>query len=307
MAESRLSVNDLVMPCFWQNGNGKREAIPSMPGIFRFSPDAFLNECERLIELGIKALAPFPAFDDSLKDKTASISRDKNNFYLKGIENLKRRFPEMLVFSDVAMDPYSPEGHDGLVENGKILNDETLPILAEMALAQAEAGSDFVAPSDMMDGRVGHLRKTLDRKGFSETGILSYTAKYASAFYSPFREALDSAPKEGDKKTYQMNPANAAEALREAELDAEEGADVLMVKPGLAYLDILHRLKSTVNLPLATYNVSGEYLMMRQAFGKEPAFYKNAVSEILTAFKRAGADVIFTYHATEVAEWLADS
>ncbi len=263
--ETMLSADDFIFPLFLLEGYGKKTEIPSMPGIFRFTEDLLLKEIEECLKLGIKGFDVFPVIDESLKDKMATRSYDPDFFYLKALKRIKQEFPEALIITDVAMDPYSSDGHDGIVEDGKILNDQTLEILGRMALAQAETGIDMVGPSDMMDGRVAHLRKVLDDAGSSSTGIMSYTVKYSSAFYGPFRDALDSAPKFGDKKTYQMNPANRDEALLEAQLDFEEGADVLMVKPALAYLDIISDLKTNFFVPIAAYNVSGEYSMVKAA------------------------------------------
>jgi porphobilinogen synthase len=237
-----------------------------------------------------------------LKDKVATYSFDEKNFYLTAAREIKKRFPESCLMSDVAMDPYSSDGHDGYVENGKIVNDITLPILAKMAVAQAEAGFDILGPSDMMDGRVGHIRRAVDEAGFYETSIMSYCAKYASGYYGPFREALDSAPKSGDKKTYQMDPANKWEALREAELDEMEGADFLMVKPALCYLDVIHILKEHSHLPISAYNVSGEYAMLKAAAQNGWIQYEKAMPEMLLSIKRAGADIILTYFAKEFAQ-----
>jgi porphobilinogen synthase len=249
----------------------------------------------------------FPAVDNKHKDKFASYSLDSNNFYLNAVRELKKEFPMAMFMSDVAMDPYSSDGHDGLVENGQIVNDETLPILAAMAVAQAEAGFDLIGPSDMMDGRVGEIRDALDANGFINVGIMSYTAKYASAFYGPFREALDSAPKSGDKKTYQMDPANIREAIREAQLDEEEGADFLMVKPALCYLDVIKTLKEYSTLPIAAYNVSGEYAMLKAAAERGWIDYERAMPEMLLSISRSGADVILTYFAKEYAQFIRNT
>ena len=261
-----------------------------------------LHEIESCLKLGIHSFVLFPGLEDHLKDADASYYYNERNFYLKAIKQIKARFPETSLISDVAMDPYSSDGHDGLVSQGKILNDETLPILGKMALAQANAGIDVIGPSDMMDGRVGFIRKELDEHGFQEVSIMSYTAKYASAFYGPFRDALESAPKEGDKKSYQMDPANKIEALREAQLDMTEGADFLMVKPALCYLDIVHLLKKEVCLPIAAYNVSGEYAMLKAAAQNGWLDYELSMQEMLLSIKRAGADIILTYAAKEFAE-----
>lgn len=275
-----------------------------MPGIFRQTEDYVLREVEACMKAGIRLFALFPAVDDSLKDKTATYASAKDNFYCRSIRAVKQHFPEALIMTDVAMDPYSSDGHDGLVENGKILNDETLPILARMAIAQAEAGADIIGPSDMMDGRVGYLRRALDENGFTGVSILSYTAKYASAFYGPFRDALSSAPKFGDKKTYQMDYRNAAEALREAVLDESEGADVLMVKPALAYLDVIQKLAQNTNLPVAAYQVSGEYAMIKAAATNGWLDEKRIVHETLSSIRRAGASIILSYFARQYAESL---
>lgn len=252
--------------------------------------------------LGLTSFVLFPAVPDELKDRTASYASKANNFYCESIRLVKERFPEAVIMTDVAMDPYSSDGHDGLVRDGKILNDETLPILAEMALAQAQAGADIIGPSDMMDGRIGYIRNHLDKNAFSEVAIMAYTAKYASAFYGPFRDALDSAPKFGDKKTYQMNPANKREALIEARLDYAEGADYLMVKPGLPYLDIIQLLNQNFDIPIAAYNVSGECAMLSAACQNGWLDFERAMPEMLLSFRRAGADVILTYFAKDFAK-----
>jgi porphobilinogen synthase len=286
-----------------ENGKNVKSAIPSLPGIYRFSTDTLLKEIEESVELGIASFVLFPAIDESLKDKTATYSYHEDNFYLKAATEIKKHFPQIMLMSDVAMDPYSSDGHDGYVdEDGNIINDITLPILGKMALAQAQAGFDILGPSDMMDGRVGYIREELDEAGFSDVGIMSYTAKYASAYYGPFRDALDSAPKAGDKKTYQMNPANKTEALREAALDAAEGADFLMVKPALCYLDIIHLLKQNFDLPITAYNVSGEYAMLKAACMNGWLDYEKAMPEMLLSMKRAGADGILTYFAKDFAK-----
>jgi porphobilinogen synthase len=255
--ETKLGVENLIYPIFLKDGSNIKEEVSSLPNNFRWSIDRLLPELEECLNLGITTFDIFPAVDESLKDKMASYSYAEDNFYLHAIRRIKETFPELTLMSDVALDPYSSDGHDGYVENGKILNDETLPILAKMALAQAQAGIDIIGPSDMMDGRVGVIREMLDSNGFTDVSIMSYTAKYASAFYGPFRDALNSAPKSGDKKTYQMNPANKREALLEGQLDFEEGADMLMVKPALCYLDIIHVLRENFSIPITAYNVSG--------------------------------------------------
>ena len=292
-------------PLFLLEGANRKSEVQSMPGIFRLSEDLMLKEIEACLKLGIRGFDIFPVVEDALKDKEASKGYEPDFFYLKSLKKIKDTFPEALVITDIAMDPYSSDGHDGLVEDGKILNDETLEILGRMALAQAETGIDMVGPSDMMDFRVGYIRNVLDEAGFTDTGIMSYTAKYASAFYGPFRDALDSAPKFGDKKTYQMNPANSDEAILEAQLDFQEGADVLMVKPALAYLDIIHKLKANFHVPVAAYNVSGEYSMIKAAGEKGWLDPEASMMESLLAIKRAGADIILTYFAKEASELLA--
>ncbi|WP_425636106.1 porphobilinogen synthase [Algoriphagus yeomjeoni] len=299
--ETSLSVKDLIFPLFLIEGSNKKIEVQSMPGIFRFSQDLLLKEIEECLKLGITAFDVFPAYPESLKDPVASESYNPETFYLKALREIKKQFPEVCLMSDVAMDPYSSDGHDGLVKDGKILNDETLEILARMSLAQADAGVDIIGPSDMMDGRVGYIRELLDESGFTDTSIMSYTAKYASAFYGPFRDALDSAPKFGDKKTYQMNPANSQEALIEGDLDTEEGADFLMVKPALSYLDIIKLLNDNFPLPIAAYNVSGEYSMIKASAEKGWIENDRAMLEVLLSIKRAGAKVILTYFAKEYA------
>jgi porphobilinogen synthase len=273
-----------------------------MPGIYRFSSDLMLKEIEECMKLGITSFDVFPAYPENLKNSIASESYNPETFYLKALREIKKQFPEVCLMSDVAMDPYSSDGHDGLVKSGKILNDETLEILGRMSLAQAEVGVDILGPSDMMDGRVGYIRSLLDENGFTETSIMSYTAKYASAFYGPFRDALDSAPKFGDKKTYQMNPANSKEALIEADLDLEEGADFLMVKPALSYLDIIKLLSDNYPVPIAAYNVSGEYSMVKAAAANGWLDSERAMLEILLSIKRSGAKIILTYFAKEFAK-----
>ena len=263
--EIQLLPQHLVQPLFLVDGKNKNNAIKSLPGMSQLSIDNALKEIESCLKVGVNSFILFPAVEDALKNKTATYSYSAKNFYLKAIVEFKKKFPECCLISDIAMDPYSSDGHDGYVENGKIVNDKTLPILAKMAIAQADAGIDILGPSDMMDGRVGYIREALDLKGYTETSIMSYTAKYASGFYGPFRDALESAPKAGDKKTYQMNPANKREALLEATLDYSEGADFLMVKPATVYLDIIHELKQNFPLPIAAYHVSGEFAMLKAA------------------------------------------
>ena len=304
--ETQVQLSDIVAPLFVVAGEGHREAIPSMPGQYRLSPDLILKKATYLFERGIGCVALFPALPAALKDDRAVESCNPDGLYPRTIALLKECLPQLQVMSDVAMDPYSSDGHDGWLDpaSGRILNDESLEILGAMALTQARAGSDVLGPSDMMDGRIGYLRDILDGNGFSEVSLMSYTAKYASAFYGPFREALDSAPKSGDKKTYQMDSANGREALREALLDQAEGADMLMVKPGLAYLDVLGSLRGKVTLPLAVYNVSGEYAMVKAAAERGWIEQDRVILEMLTAFKRAGADIILTYFAEDAVRLL---
>ena len=300
--ETHLQISNLVYPLFVVDGKGVKEEISSMPGNFRMSQDVVLKEIRECVKLGLTNFILFPAVAENLKDKVATYSYDPNNFYLKIARAIKNKFPDTCIISDVAMDPYSSDGHDGYVDDGQIVNDVTLPILAKMAVAQAQAGFDLIGPSDMMDGRIQVIREALDEAGFYTTGIMSYTVKYASAFYGPFRDALDSAPKAGDKKTYQMNPANKKEALIEAELDTAEGADFLMVKPALNYLDIIHLLKQNFDLPIAAYHVSGECAMLIAACQKGWLEYKKAMPETLLSIHRAGADVIITYFAKDFAK-----
>ena len=304
LAETQLGAQHLIYPIFLKDGKGIKDEVASLPNNFRWSLDMLLPEIEACLHLGIKTFDIFPAVDEALKDQMASYSWASDNFYLHAISAIKARFPEAIIMTDVAMDPYSSDGHDGLVQNGQILNDETLPILAKMTIAQAQAGADIIGPSDMMDGRVGYLRKALDADGFTDVSIMSYTAKYASAFYGPFRDALNSAPKLGDKKTYQMDPANKREALLEAQLDFEEGADMLMVKPALCYLDVIALLKENFPLPITAYNVSGECAMVYAAAQKGWLDYERAVGEMLLSMRRAGADGILTYFAKDFAQFV---
>ena len=302
--ETQLGVEHLIYPVFLKDGTNIKEEIPSLPNVYRWSIDLLLPEIEKCLELGIRVFDIFPVIEESLKDKRATLSYNPNNFYLKAIRLIKTTFPEVVLMSDVALDPYSSDGHDGLVEDGEIVNDKTLPILAKMSVAQAEAGIDIIGPSDMMDGRVGVIREALDKNGFTETSIMSYTAKYASSFYGPFRDALNSKPKSGDKKTYQMNPANKTEALIEASLDIDEGADMIMVKPALCYLDVIHILKENYPVPVTAYNVSGEYAMVHAASQNGWLDYDAAVYEMLISIRRAGADGILTYFAKDFAQMI---
>lgn len=302
VSETTVSPKNLIQPLFVIDGSNINNPIASLPGMAQLSIDNLLKEVESCLELGLTNFMLFPAVKESLKDAEASYSHNPRNFYLQAIRSIKQEFPETCLISDVAMDPYSSDGHDGLVVGDKIDNDRTLPILAAMSLAQCDAGIDILGPSDMMDGRVGYIREVLGDQGFNDVGIMSYTAKYASAFYGPFREALDSAPKKGDKKSYQMDPANKREAIREAELDMEEGADFLMVKPALHYMDVIHVLKEISNVPIAAYHVSGEFAMLKAAAQNGWLNYEQSLIETLISLRRAGSDVIITYGAKDFAK-----
>lgn len=303
--ETKLTTSDLIYPQFVVEGSGIKDPISSMPGIYRLSPDLLLKEAERLLEFGIPAIALFPVIPKEVKDERGSEAINPQGVLQQAVRLIKKNFPQLCVITDIALDPYTSHGHDGLVsKEGKVLNDSTLQILTEMALVQAEAGVDMVAPSDMMDGRVGAIRTALDDNGFSDVSIHAYTAKYASSFYGPFRDALGSAPVFGDKKSYQMNPANSREALIEAHLDEMEGADILMVKPALPYLDIISKLRSATSLPISAYHVSGEYAMVMAAAQKGWLDEDRALFESVLCIKRAGADMIFTYAALKIAQLL---
>ncbi|WP_263974952.1 porphobilinogen synthase [Leptolyngbya sp. BL0902] len=302
--ETVLTVADLIYPMFVMEGIGQRQEVPSMPGCFRYSLDVLLDELQVVTGLGIGAIALFPLIPDAQKDNAGTESYNPQGLIPQTVRAIKQVFPDLLVITDIALDPYSRMGHDGIVENGKILNDETVAVLVKQALAHAEAGADMVAPSDMMDGRIGAIRQALDAEGWINVGILAYSAKYASAYYGPFRDALESAPKFGDKKTYQMDPANGDEALKEVDLDIAEGADIVMIKPALAYLDVIRRIRQHTNLPIAAYNVSGEYAMVKAAAAQGWIDEQAVVLETLTSIKRAGADVILTYFAKDVARVL---
>ena len=302
--ETTVQPQNLVWPAFVQEGKNQRNPIASMPGISRLSIDQLAEDSKKAFELGVPAIALFPAIDESLKNSEGKESLNPDGLLQRAIKELKQKVPELVVITDVALDPYSSDGHDGLVQDGQILNDETLPLLAGMAVAQANAGADVVAPSDMMDGRVEAIRNALDEAGFPNVLICSYCAKYASAFYGPFRDALESAPKEGDKKTYQMDPANAREAIREIHLDEEEGADWLLIKPGLPYLDVIRLAREQTELPIAAYHVSGEYAMLKAAAQKGWLDYESCLIESLLSLRRAGADMIFTYGAIDAATFL---
>ena len=305
--ENKVAADDLIMPLFLVDGKGIEEQIPSLPVAYRRSLDKILKEIKSCIKLGLHSFILFPKIPEKYKDNLGTYSYSPQNFYLKAAAKIKAKFPQITLISDVALDPYSVDGHDGIVVNGSIINDETVAVLAQMAIAQAEAGFDVIGPSDMMDGRVEEIRNALDAAGHTEIGIMSYTAKYASGFYGPFRDALDSAPVDDpsvpmDKKSYQMDPANSREASLEAELDALEGADFLMVKPAVHYLDIIRRLREEHMLPIAAYHVSGECAMLIAACENGWLEYETVMPETLLSIKRAGADVIITYFAKAFLE-----
>ena len=309
--ENSLTASDFIYPLFVHEGNDI-EQIVAMPGANRWTLDGLVEEVIRAWNLGVRCVVLFPKVDDSLKTEGGEECFNENGLIPRAIRRLKKELPEMTIMTDVALDPYSIDGHDGIVSaEGIVLNDETIDNLCKQAIVQAEAGADLIGPSDMMDGRVGAIRESLDDEGFENVGIISYTAKYSSAYYGPFREALDSAPRSltekpipKDENTYQMDPANAREAITEAQLDEQEGSDILMVKPGLAYLDIIYRLRQESELPIAAYNVSGEYSMIKAAAEKGWIDERSVVLETLLSFKRAGADLILTYHACDAAAWL---
>jgi porphobilinogen synthase len=304
--ETHLSPSDFIAPLFVKEGVNLREEIKTMPGVYRLSVDELVKECRELYALGVPCVSLFPAIEEKLKDTRASEAYNPNGLYQRAIKEVKNALPDLMVMTDVALDPYSSDGHDGLVDQktGEILNDVTLEVLAKMAIVQAKSGADIVGPSDMMDGRIGYIRDALDEENLINVTIMSYAAKYASAFYGPFRDALGSAPKKGDKKTYQMDYANVREALREAYLDESEGADILMIKPGLPYLDVIKTLRDNTTLPIAAYNISGEYAMVKAAAMMGMLDEEKAMIEMLWAFKRAGADMILTYFAKDAARVL---
>ena len=302
--ETILSPNDFLVPLFVVEGNNIKEEISSMPNYFRFSLDLLEKEVKELWNLGLRSVLLFVKVADNLKDNAGTEALNAEGLMQRAVKTVKNAVPEMLVMTDIALDPYSSFGHDGVVSNGKILNDDTSLILAEMSLSHAKAGADFVAPSDMMDGRIFEIRSLLEDEGFHDTGIMSYSAKYASALYGPFRDALDSAPGFGDKKTYQMDPANRDEAVKETLMDVEEGADIVLVKPGLCYLDIVRDIKNVVNVPVAVYQVSGEYAMIKAASEKGWLDHDAVMMEQLTAIKRAGANIIASYFAKDAVKFL---
>ena len=304
VAESSLSPNDFIAPLFVDEGTNVVYEIPSMPNYFRYSIDLTIKEVKLLWSLGIKSVLLFVKAKDETKDNTGKEAWNPDGLMQRTIKAIKDAVPEMLVMTDVALDPYSIYGHDGIVKDGEIVNDETVEALVKMSVSHAQAGADFVAPSDMMDGRIGAIREALEQEGFTKTGIMSYSAKYASCFYGPFRDALDSAPGFGDKKTYQMDYANRKEAIRETLMDIAEGADIVMIKPAMAYLDIIREIKNTVDVPVSAYHVSGEYAMIKAAAKMGWLNEEKAILESLGSIKRAGADLIATYFAKDAVKLL---
>ncbi len=307
VAEHDLKPADFIAPLFIMEGEGEKIEIPSMPGYYRYTLDLVMEEIEELKSEGIRSLLLFVKVPESKKDNKGTEALNPEGLMQQSVRAVKERFPDMLVMTDIALDPYSSYGHDGIVEEGEILNDESVEILSKMAVSHARAGADMVAPSDMMDGRIAAMREALDSEDFKHTGIMAYSAKYASGFYGPFRDALDSAPGFGDKKTYQMDPANIREAVREAKLDEREGADIVMVKPGLPYLDVVRAVREAVEVPVSVYNVSGEYAMLKAAAEKGWLDEEEAMMEALLGFKRAGADLIATYFAKAASKILNEN
>ena len=306
VAEHNLKPADFIAPVFVMEGENEKVEIPSMPDYYRYTLDLLMNELQELKDVGIRSVLVFAKVPDELKDNKGTEALNPDGLMQRAVRTIKEEFPQMLVMTDIAMDPYSSYGHDGIVEDGKILNDESVQVLSKMAVSHAEAGVDMVAPSDMMDGRIGKMREALDGEGFEHTGIMAYSAKYASSYYGPFRDALDSAPGFGDKKTYQMDPANVQEAIKEAKLDEQEGADIVMVKPGLPYMDVIRAVKESVSVPVSVYNVSGEYAMLKAAAEKGWLNEEEAMMEALVGFKRAGADLIATYFAKAASKILLE-
>lgn len=300
VSETRLSPNDFIVPLFINEGAGYKEEISSMPGYYRMSLDQTLEEIKILVSLGLKSILLFIKCPDHLKDNKGTEALNKDGLMQRAVRDIKNKFPDLLVMTDVALDPFSIYGHDGIVEGKEIINDATVEVLASMSVSHAEAGADFVAPSDMMDGRIGAIRNALETAGYTNTGIMSYSAKYASCFYGPFRDALDSAPGFGDKKTYQMDPCNRTEALKETIMDVNEGADIVMVKPAHTYLDIISDIKRNVTVPVSAYHVSGEYAMIKAAARMGWLDENKAILETTTAIKRAGADLIASYFAKDI-------
>ena len=305
MAETILTPNDFIVPLFIDEGENVQTEIASMPNYYRRSIDLTVKEVKELWSMGIKSVLLFIKCKDELKDNTGKEAWNKHGLMQRSIKAIKDAVPEMYVMTDIALDPYSSYGHDGIVENGEIVNDPTVEALVKMSISHAETGADMVAPSDMMDGRIGAIREGLEQNNFTKVGIMAYSAKYASCFYGPFRDALDSAPGFGDKKTYQMDYANRNEAIKEAMMDVEEGADIVMVKPGLSYLDIVREVKNNVDVPVSVYNISGEYAMIKAAAKIGWINEDKAILETLTSFKRAGADLIATYFAKEAVKLLS--
>lgn len=300
--EIHLKTSDFIIPVFVMEGEGKKEEIPSMPGYFRFTLDLVVEELISCYSLGIKSALLFVKVPEELKDNTGKEALNEEGLMQRSIRKIKEALPDIVLITDVALDPFSSYGHDGIVENDEVVNDKSVEILAKMSVSHAKAGADFVAPSDMMDGRIGAIRVALEKEGFHNTGIMSYSAKYASCLYGPFRDALDSAPGFGDKKTYQMNPANRVEAIKEVQMDVDEGADIVMVKPAHTYLDIIREVKNHVAIPVSAYHVSGEYSMIKAAAQAGYLNEQETMIEVLTAIKRAGADLIATYFARDAAE-----
>ena len=305
VAETFLTPNDFIVPLFIVEGENIKEEISSMPNYYRMSLDNTVRETKELWRMGIKSILLFIKCREELKDNKGTEALNPDGLMQRSIRSIKEAVPEILVMTDVALDPFSSFGHDGIVEGTEILNDATVEVLAKMSVSHAEAGADFVAPSDMMDGRIHAIREALEQRGFANTGIMSYSAKYASCFYGPFRDALDSAPGFGDKKTYQMDYANRIEAIKEAIMDVEEGADIVMVKPALSYLDIIREVKNAVTVPVSAYNISGEYSMIKAAAKMGCLEEEKAILETLTSIKRAGADLIATYFAREAVRMLS--
>lgn len=306
VAEHDLKPADFIAPLFIMEGEDEKVEIPSMPDYYRYTLNLLMDEIRELREVGIRSVLVFAKVSDEKKDNQGTEALNPDGLMQRAVREIKEQFPEMLVMTDIAMDPFSSYGHDGIVQDGEILNDESVEVLAKMAVSHAEAGVDMVAPSDMMDGRIGAMRKALDEEGFEHTGIMAYSAKYASSYYGPFRDALDSAPGFGDKKTYQMDPANVKEAVKEAKLDEQEGADIIMVKPGLPYLDVIRAVQENVSVPVSVYNVSGEYAMLKAAAEKGWLNEEEAMMEALIGFKRAGADLIATYFAKAASKLIIE-
>ena len=303
--QTLISPSDFIVPLFIVEGKGIKEEIASMPDYYRYSLDLLKKEVQLLWSMGLKSVLLFVKVPDELKDNKGTEALNKDGLMQRAIKTVKEVVPEMYVMTDVALDPYSSYGHDGIVENHKIINDATCEVLAQMSVSHAQAGADMVAPSDMMDGRILYIREALEEEGFTDTGIMSYSAKYASAFYGPFRDALDSAPGFGDKKSYQMDPANRSEAIKETLMDIDEGADIVMVKPGLCYLDIVRDIKNEVDVPVSVYQVSGEYAMLKAAAERGWLNHDDVMMEQVTAIKRAGADLIASYFAKDIVKLIS--